>query len=366
MEDLVLLDQLGVATLKNENSYLDFVRFYGVSNIARNFQRFNLLYGFSYPHKFQFNCENSQQLPWDYNVNEDRFPDLDDSLNNFDSFTNEIKDIEENEYKFRNHKDNFSEYTFNNIPIDLSFNKEINNFRSTCLLENDYLFIGFPEYNMISNSQTIKNSGLVLIFYYNREKWIEVQRLCPVCNFENTYFGNSICFENDTLVISGDGDENISGAVYIFKMMNNKFIESQIILSPSNCKNFGKCVAISNKQIMISGNGNNSGLVYFYKKYMDDEWEEYAFNSEKNDSFGDKLIFKYPLCFISSPKEDKVYIYEYSLNGWEEKKTLTLLNDNLNGNFGNSMSFDNNQLVVSAPTLNNKGAVFIYSSEFEF
>lgn len=53
---------------KNERSYLQYVDISGNSNIAHNYQRCNQLQGFTYPNKFQFNCENSQPPPWNYEL----------------------------------------------------------------------------------------------------------------------------------------------------------------------------------------------------------------------------------------------------------------------------------------------------------
>ena len=52
--------------IRNEQAYWQYVDVSGNSNLAHNYQRFNELHGFQYPAKFQFNCINAEDPPWNY------------------------------------------------------------------------------------------------------------------------------------------------------------------------------------------------------------------------------------------------------------------------------------------------------------
>ena len=52
--------------IRNEQAYWQYVDVSGNSNLAHNYQRFNELQGFQYPAKFQFNCINAEDPPWNY------------------------------------------------------------------------------------------------------------------------------------------------------------------------------------------------------------------------------------------------------------------------------------------------------------
>lgn len=391
----------GSCYIKNENSYLDYVRFYGVTNIARNYQRYNLLYGFSYPHKFEFNCLNANQRPWNYSVGIDRLPEdaeIDDDIDIIESINKLIKPSAEEDYgcvpenlsdygivsqstnsktscesniKTRNvsfKTNDLDTYNIENLMLNVDKNN-LNSYKSCCLIKEKHAFVGLPYFNSISEKQSFNNSGIIIYFYYDGKQWIEKQRISPICNFENAFFGTALSFENNILVASAIGNDTLDGAIYVYNFKNNRFIENQIILSPSYCKNFGKSIELCKNDLMIGAEGKKSskGIVFFYHSYNNEEWEEYAFKYEDEISFGDSTIFSYPYSFIASSNEENkgcVRIFDRSTGIWKLSKVLQNYED-VNG-FGKSICYNNNKLLIGAPyNNNNNGCIYVFNNHWD-
>jgi len=118
------------------------------------------------------------------------------------------------------------------------------------------------------------NSGSAYIFTQNDSTWTEQQKLIPLDNEEDDYFGWSVTLEGDSALIGAKFDQNNgidSGSAYVFTRIANTWTEQQklLALDGSRVDQFGYSVSLCNGTALIGanygdGNVNGSGSAYVF------------------------------------------------------------------------------------------------------
>ncbi|MCT4664441.1 MAG: FG-GAP repeat protein [Flavobacteriales bacterium] len=236
------------------------------------------------------------------------------------------------------------------------------------------------------------------INYYTGNKWKNTQGI-NLGNWDNavhknkastpTESGNFGMFmdlssDNKTLVVSAHAENSSKGAVYIFELENNLWIEKQKIVASDGESNdgFGISIKISAdaKTLMISafqeasdetGMGNSrpkSGAVYIYKKEQN-SWvfkqKLKSITARENHFFGSSLAMNStanklyigrsgepPLYGDVNQKRYKGIVYEYTLNGSNYTLTDSIIPSvsEIGDKFGNAivLSSDNQTMFISS------------------
>ncbi|HEX2620839.1 MAG TPA: FG-GAP repeat protein, partial [Phototrophicaceae bacterium] len=114
------------------------------------------------------------------------------------------------------------------------------------------------------------NQGAVYVFGYDGSSWVEQKKLIPGDAVENSYFGEAVALYNgDRALIGASGWNSNTGSAYIFIFDGSNWVELQKI-TPDNGSpgdEFGRAVALNNRQLLIGahGNENQTGAAYFYR-----------------------------------------------------------------------------------------------------
>lgn len=228
-------------------------------------------------------------------------------------------------------------------------------------------------------------------------------------------FGASVSISGDTLVVGAHGessnqititngvtanssnDVNASGAVYVYKRSDDKWVQQAYIKASNANSNdaFGWSVALSGdllavgayaessgQQTITNGSGasadnsqTDSGAVYVFERSAT-QWAQTAYvkasNSDAGDYFGSSVSLEGDLLAVASFKEASnlttitngtgnastdnsvpdsgaVYLYRRVNKVWRQEAYLKSANADSGDQFGTSIALSGNTLVVGAP-----------------
>ncbi|WP_084050052.1 FG-GAP repeat protein [Aquimarina macrocephali] len=277
-------------------------------------------------------------------------------------------------------------------------------FGESVSLDGNYVMVGAPGKNYISQANTINNVGAVYVFKKdNNGNWSEVQKLVPnnisISN-ENDAFGNSIAISGKYAIIGArkaDGlgsDQKDIGAVYVFEINTaGIWIEKQkLIASDAMAFDvFGSSLAIDGDNMLIGATGVDVdgisfvGGVYAFSRSSSGFWEEkqkivpseldYGLFGANIAIDGDKAIVGY---FDDGPnqsidRQGSAYIYEQDSTGtWNQIQKIVASDGTAKDLFGGSVAIEGNYVVVGAysdkdeqdPSATiNRGSIYIFEQD---
>lgn len=260
----------------------------------------------------------------------------------------------------------------------LTGSKTNNQFSSSMVTIDDYVFIGMP------NSTEIGSLGVVDVYeiLQNRQPKRIFQLKDPIPEGMGQY-GNVMATNGRSVFIASPLLNNESGVIYAYDIKNKKAIlqqkiESSLALSSNQ---FGRKIAMNKDRAFVSSiHGKKgeykAGSVQSYV-LKNNRWieEQYIENPEIHEyaDFGSSLLSTKQGIFIGAkganqnadlPSTGAVYWYE--LNGkWQIKQKIIAQDAYFEDGFGEQMVYYNDMLIVSAPGktqghFEKAGAVYVY------
>ena len=227
-------------------------------------------------------------------------------------------------------------------------------------IEGDYALIGAP-----SDDDDGLSSGSAYIFYRNGNIWTEHAKLTSSEGDASDYFGCSVSIEGDYAVIGAEGNNNFSGAAYIFARSGDTWSE-QVKLTASDGAHgdsFGRSVSIEGDYAVIGAfhddndNGEDSGSVYIFAR-SGDMWAEQAKLTPSNgaayDFFGWSVSISEDYTIIGAV--NSAYIFTRSGDIWAEQVELTASDGALGVCFGLSVSLIEDYALIGAFRDSDNGA----------
>ena len=199
-------------------------------------------------------------------------------------------------------------------------------------------------------------------------------------------FGTSVSISGDYAVIGANQAEingDRYGAAYVFKYDGSNWQEI-IKLTPAQAfENFGASVSISDDTIAVGApngfvnNEPNAGVVYIYKKNMNNDWVEtqrlFSADFNRFDNFGASISIENNQLIIGSPFDDdnvsssgSAYIFEFDGTNWNQTDKLTASNPVNGDKFGFKVDINGNRAIVSSPNSddsiagNSVGSVYVF------
>ena len=152
------------------------------------------------------------------------------------------------------------------IPNDLNM---YNNFGNQIYIDENFMFV-----TSIYDDDLTTNAGSVYVYQKLESQWTFHSQLFASDGFSNDNLGISISFDNDWLSVGSYDDDNgiNSGSLYLFKLIDNNFVEQAKILSSDGNQydEFSASNSIKNNYLIVGSrldddNGSNSGSAYLYK-----------------------------------------------------------------------------------------------------
>lgn len=266
----------------------------------------------------------------------------------------------------------------------------------------------------IGDSENGLFSGAVYVYTYNDTSWVQTGKLKASDAGMGHRFGHAVSIVGDVIAVGAyqaDGNENKSGAVYVFENTESGWQEIQKIYATEGQSHdyFGyslDVLATSENTTIISvgaynatGAAERSGAVFIFEQ-EESGWvqvsELFDLTGSSSDAFGknvflgceEPIIIKtvsdasnstlcyeteYAKLFVGAPgtnnengQTGSVYYHTYSEEGFGIAYKIEESESASNDHFGSSMEFINNNLFVTATRTNTNevshiGTVYEYS-----
>ena len=264
-----------------------------------------------------------------------------------------------------------SAYIFNRIGTDWSQKTIIfpsdgsvnDNFGISVSIDGNYAIIGA--------SGDDSNRGSAYVFRWTGIVWSQQAKIIASDREPDDLFGHSVSIKGDFAIIGSFCDDNENGidagSAYIFKRSGTTWTQQTKITASDGEDNdhFGISTSIDEKYIIIgaAGENNNTGAAYIFEN-TGTSWTQQtkitASDGEDNDHFGisTSIDEKYVIVGASSDNNEagSAYIFRLIDSSWQQEDKLVATDDESGDNFGFSVSIDDITAVVGALNDdNNKG-----------
>ena len=216
---------------------------------------------------------------------------------------------------------------------------------------------------------------LSLFFSIQLSAAIQQQKLIASDGAMVDLFGTSAGLSGDYAVIGANQAEiegDRYGAAYVFKYDGSQWQEIVKLTPPQAFENFGASVSISGDTIAIgapnalvdnqqqAGNEPQAGVVYIYKRDVNDAWNEahrlFPADVDGYDKFGTSISLENNQLIVGSPFDDdtfsgsgSAYIFDFDGSNWIETDKLTASNPAASDKFGHKVDINASRAVVSSP-----------------
>ena len=228
-------------------------------------------------------------------------------------------------------------------------------FGSAVSIYKNYLIVGAPNKNM--------KVGDAYIFENINGNWVQVSKLIHIDSQQDDEFGLSVSIYNDIAIVGSLSNDqgNLSGSVYIYKLITGEWIFSEKILQTNGQMDdvFGNSIGIYNNTIISGSYGDNSfkGSAYIFDG-LNKQYKKCINNSCCNDKCDNKYNSE---CVINTDIEYDVILYpnetaevkfmhdiEYSYDNYNTMKLIAMDGD-VGDRFGYSVAISGNTAIVGAP-----------------
>ena len=240
-----------------------------------------------------------------------------------------------------------------------------------------------------STDDSSTDTGAVYVYRQNGANWVQEAYIKASNADSNDKFGASIAIDNDTMVVSAEGedsdetfitngsssssnnDETDSGAVYVYRRSGTTWTqEAYLKASDSGTGNsFGKSVDISGDTIVVGSTAMEAAYVF---KRTGSTWVEEAILTPPNNGgdhgwsvgiSGDTIVVGAPKessnqttitngtsasADTSQPDTGAAYVYVRSGSIWTQEAYIKASNSEDFDEFGRSVDIDGNTIVVGA------------------
>lgn len=201
-------------------------------------------------------------------------------------------------------------------------------------------------------------AGAVYVYSRNENQWLEKQKILPGDARPTDYFGRSVAISGDTIVIGAfgadNGNGNSSGAVYIFKLVDGKWVEQQKITAndAKECRQFGASVAIDGDTIVVGAYGCQAAYIFVYKN---NKWTQQAKLTVNNPSvhgsqsyFGGSVAIEKDIVVVGDTGNEISSVFTFTRHGniWTEQSKLSVQNES---GFGWAVAIEGNTIIVGSP-----------------
>jgi hypothetical protein len=228
------------------------------------------------------------------------------------------------------------------------------------------------------------NHGVVYVFEYQNNNWVETEILMPDDGHQFNRFGDAVSLSGNTAMIGAhfaDGIDLGTGAVYVFEFENEVDWNFKQKLSVEDIGRawFGDSVNVYGDTAMISGPSyddeenhlNDIGAVFVFKK-IDNQWEYVQVllgdQPSSYDRFGESISLFDDQAIISkinnSENKGEAIVFEFINNEWTQIESLNHASIESNDQYGYSVSISGTLAVIGAPRDDdngeNSGAAYVF------
>ena len=219
------------------------------------------------------------------------------------------------------------------------------------------------------------NNGCVYVFVRSNNTWSQQAKLVADDAQANDHFGASVALANDSILVGSPhhyDDVNYfhHGAAYIFVRDGSNQWTQQLKIVPDDKVRtgfFGSSVALSYDTAIIGCGGCSSA--YVYNRDENSEWGEptklvpdVAFSSL---SYGNSVALDNDYALVSEPTSENgglVYLFVRIQNVWTQSAAFHASDVEFNDWFGSGVALQNNLVVVGSRQDDDHGSAYVFDS----
>ena len=209
-------------------------------------------------------------------------------------------------------------------------------------------------------------SGSAYIYRRDGDTWTQEFKLLANDGVADDYFGEYVAISNDHAVVGAIGDDdggNLAGAAYIFQRNDTTWSQVTKLLANDGTSNnyFGYGVDIDGPSAIIGAYtaDNAAGAAYIFSRTGNTWSQELKLSPADlttNDFFGSSVAISGSFALVGCKRGDGVttgtgtaYLYEHTINGWDQHTKLNASDGDTNDNYGRKVSIDGPFLAVASP-----------------
>ncbi|MEQ8471446.1 MAG: FG-GAP repeat protein [Marinoscillum sp.] len=262
-------------------------------------------------------------------------------------------------------------------------------------ISGEYAIVGASYHEFDENGANGKE-GAGTAYFYERGTdgtWDEAQKIVASDRALYSEFGVSVGISGDYAIVGAYGDDNYTGAAYIFERdEEGNWSEVEKLLASDGAEDdeFGLFVAISGDYAIVGSYGDDSytGAAYIFERDVNGDWNEVeklaASDAASNDTFGAAVAIDGDYAIVGAYAEDEddsgsetkedagsAYIFERDVDGnWNEVQKIVASDRDNQDQFGSSVAVSGDYAIVGAhqedewtdgsDTKGNAGSAYIF------
>ncbi|MEQ8762507.1 MAG: FG-GAP repeat protein [Planctomycetota bacterium] len=253
------------------------------------------------------------------------------------------------------------------IPSDAF---QLDNFGCSVAIDGDRAIIGAQ-----FDDDRGTSSGAAYIFERFGTQWIQTEKLVARQGGEGDLAGWAVDLDGNVAVVGAWGNSSVNlfgGATYVYEYSPSGWNQTGTLRSPMPQDDlyFGVSVAASEGRIAVgaTGRGGRRGAAHVFTRdslgwSLEQSWTP---TLARGTEFGNSLSFDGDLLVIGAHRQGNfntrgvVYLAERTSLGWSALETLEPNDPPKNGRFGWAVDFDGNKLVSTAIAADPGGEVFLF------
>ena len=199
------------------------------------------------------------------------------------------------------------------------------------------------------------DAGAAYVFTEVDGVWSEPVKLTASVPAPDDYFGYSVAVDGDTIVVGARGDEDKTGAAYVFTKVAGVWSQAAKLTASGGgaFDYFGHSVAVDDETIVIGAQGNSGspGAAYVFTKPtggVSTGDELTASDADNNDQFGYSVAVDDDTVVVGAPNNDAAYVFILDSGGWSEAAKLAASDTEGPEEFGDSVAIRGGTIVIGA------------------
>ena len=216
---------------------------------------------------------------------------------------------------------------------------------------------------------TSGDAGAAYVFTKVDGVWSEPVKLTASVPAPDDHFGYSVAVDGDTIVVGARGDEDKTGAAYVFTKVAGVWSQAAKLTASGGgaFDYFGHSVAVDDETIVIGAQGNSGspGAAYVFTKPTGGVWADWddpnkvdkaeltakltASDADNNDQFGYSVAVDGDTVVVGAPNNNEAaYVFILDSGGWREAAKLAASDTEGPEEFGDSVAIRGGTIVIGA------------------
>ena len=223
----------------------------------------------------------------------------------------------------------------------------------------------------------VRTEGSAYIFQRTATGWLQNAKL--LISDANTYFAydNSVAISGDVVIVGAPGEDVQKGSAYVFKRTATGWVQDvKLVASDGTAGDwFGACVAVDGDTAVVGAFGSADGLgaAYVFRHATTGWYQEtklFANDSVNGDWFGGAVAICQDVVVIGASATGAgplstgfAYVFRRTSSGWTRECKLIPSDPSAGQQFGESVAISRETIIVGAPNKGNEGTGSTYVFE---